>query len=294
MIEAESMTQVKPFERLLLALVGKEKAWKSRTAATGRKPVLFFDFDGRRASVAGVPDVYAITLRDPQGVGMMPTAFSDLLDILTALETNPDLSELKFMVDGQLKNLFPTAPKGTIPKTIVFPDSVRTCGNSARAYALYTNPALRREISIGGKMVIHLSKSWDGWQAEVGMVEKGLLRVMGLPWKPDVISIFHETEEETGDSTAEKPKYTGRVGLYPVRYQGLIAYFNEVWRMALQQPVGDDATSNPNKWVARAQTAPDSRFLVSASTMRVDQFEIPDISAMIEKHLAREKALGIK
>ncbi len=81
MIEATSLEERKPFDRLLAAIVGVEKSGKSRLAATAEKPVLIHDFDGRADALAGVPGVYALTYRDVGGYAQ-PSAFTDFLSIL--------------------------------------------------------------------------------------------------------------------------------------------------------------------------------------------------------------------
>ena len=272
--ELESLT---PFERFLGVLSGREKAGKSRLAATAPKPVLVLDFDGRAAALAGLPGVYALTFREPPP-HIQPTAFNDMLDVLTMLEANEgDLSML--MANG--RPAFPTVPKGTKLKTLVA-DSVQTLARAAMSYALYTSADMRRQLKIGGWQ-INFVKNFDGWNAEMQAVESVLLRMIGLS-NANLIATLHETDEEAPDSTIEKPKFTGRVGIFPVRYQRLLKYFNECYHVE-QAPSMDNPASM--SYTPRVQVRPDFRCPWAVTALDLDQFEKPDIGAMIVKHLSK-------
>src|SRR5437016_11510192 len=112
--------------RLHIALVGKEKAGKSRLAATGRKNVLFLDTDGRIQSVAGMHGVYGLTFSDspwPQ----QPIAISEVLDVVAGLEKSLDLSLLDPW-PGKKKPF--DVPPGTMIGTVVA-DSAATLAKCA-------------------------------------------------------------------------------------------------------------------------------------------------------------------
>src|SRR5947199_1415748 len=83
--ELADMSVEAPFHKIKLAIVGKEKAGKSRLAATGRKNVLFLDHDNRRESVAGIPGVYAISFID-NSWPKQPEVYNETLDLLTLME----------------------------------------------------------------------------------------------------------------------------------------------------------------------------------------------------------------
>lgn len=276
-VESFELETTTPFDRFLGVLIGREKAGKSRLAATAPKPVLVLDFDGRAASLAGLPGVYALTFREPPS-HIQPTAFNDMLDVLTILEANEgDLSVV--MANGQ--PAFPHVPKGTRVKTLVA-DSVQTLARAAMSYALYSSPDMRRQLSIGG-WKINFVKNFDGWNAEMQAVESVLLRMIGLN-KVNILATLHETDEEASDSTIDKPKYTGRVGIFPVRYQRLLKYFNECYHVE-QAP----SMTNPASAVyePRVQVRPDFRCPWAVTALDLDQFEKSDIGAMIVKHLSK-------
>lgn len=265
-IERANMEDATPFDQLKILLVGPEKHGKSNCAATARKPVLVFDFDQRREAIAGKKGVYVITFKDPQWPNM-PEAASMCLDVLTKLEQEADLASLGF-----------NAPPGLKPKTIVF-DSVATMGKAFSAYALYNNKSLRRTINIAGKIEVHFPSSWDGWEAESKPVESVILRTMGLGL--DVIAILHATAEEAPDSTEDKPKYTGRISVYPARYRRLLKYFNETWMLKLTPVNG--------VYVPRVYPRPTWDFDASTA-MELNAIEEPNIEMMVKKHEERKNA----
>ncbi len=106
-----------PTTKTKIALVGAEQNGKSRLAATGRKPVLFHEFDRKKESLRGLPGVYVISYADPAWP-LQPTAAQDFLTNISKLENSLDLSQLGFKV-----------PPGTLVKTNVV-DSVQMLGKS--------------------------------------------------------------------------------------------------------------------------------------------------------------------
>lgn len=142
---------------------------------------------------------------------------------------------------------------------------------------MYTNKDLRRELSVGG-MQVHMPKGWDTWNAETESVFQAVMRSMAMV-DLDIILIFHEASEEMDDSTAEKPKYTGRKELYPGRYRIFNKYFNEVWRVSREQGVT----------IPKIQVIPDYRFPASSnldfSKIKPEQLNPPtgpNISSLIQ------------
>jgi len=277
-LELRNMEVEPPVSKLKLCEVGSEQNGKSRLAATGRVPILFHDFDNKRESLQGIPGVYAITYIDPAWP-KQPDAFQLFLDVVSQLEESLDLNVL-----SQKFNLGLNVAPGTLVRTNVV-DSINTCGKSASNYAMFNSPDLRRDIVLGkGEKTLKLfiQKNWDAWNAEVKAVENAVLRLLALP--SDTIIILHETEEEAADSTPEKKRFTGRAGVYPARYQALLKYFPEVWRIKLTQIVANNQT----KYVPRVYPFPNYEF-DSGTTMLLDETEEPNIRNMIAKHESRLK-----
>ena len=272
--ELKVMETEPPVEKLKLAIVGKEKHGKSRLAASGRKNVLVHDFDNRSESLQGIKGVFVVSYPDPQWPNQ-PEAAQKFLDVLGRLEETLDLSKFGDLIKGADK-----LPSPTIIRTNVI-DSVATFGKAFQNYALSTVKDIRREINFG-KMKVFLPGGWDAWNAEMVPVENNILRALALP--SDTIIVLHETAEESADSTSEKPKFTGRTGVFPVRYQRLIKYFNEVWRVKLTQVVED------GKAFYRPIVYPLPTYeFDAASAMLLDQTEASNIEAMIAKHELRLK-----
>lgn len=266
--EINDMSETEAFDQLLIALVGKEKSGKSRLLATAPKPVLVFDHDGRARSLAGIKGVYAISYIDPIGF-QQPDAFTNFVGHLTTLETNGwDLAYLGF------KNL---EPGQAIVKTVAI-DSIQTIAGNAMRYIKATGgKTMGRPVSFGG-MTVHFPAGFDAWNAEMATIEDTLLRVFGS--KKNVIATFHEVAEEAPDSTIEHPVFTGRVGIFPVRYQRLLKYFNEVWRITR----GNSVDGTAQGAIPSVSCVPDYNFALGASALNINAVEVPNIEEMIARH----------
>lgn len=273
MIEAKDMSKESPTELLHTALVGPENNGKSHLATTAPGVKLFLDYDQKKQAIAGKKDVYAITLSDPSEYAKMPQAAEELVDILSGLEQSLDLFNLK---DKNGNKIFPGVTEGTIINNLIH-DSMACLGQIIMRYELYNTPDLRRSIKLGPKMEVQFPKNFDAWNAEMAGVSSIIMRTFALPI--NIFCTFHERAEEAADSTTEKPKFTGRSGIYPVRYKDLLMkYFTDVWRVKLTQVGGVT--------VPRVYVKPDWMF-DSGTAMLLDPIEEPDISKMIAKHKLR-------
>lgn len=267
-IELVNMETATSFDRFRLVLVGKEKTGKSKLAATGRPGVLTLDWDGRREALAGMKGVKAVTLIDPGNVQSQPTAFNDGTTILSKLEATRTFSGIGF------KNI--PQSEDTIRTTIV--DSVYSMAKAASNFAKYTTQDLARTIRIGS-MMVRLNNGWDAWNAEVGLVEQFIFRLLAIPGM-DVILIFHEDDEESPGSSAEKRSYTGRFEPYPARYQNVLKYFNEVWRV-----------KRINSGAPQIQVQPDFQFQ-AATNLGINAVSgEPNICKLIEEFLAKHPTM---
>jgi AAA domain len=281
-IELHVMDQEPPVSKIKLALVGKEKNGKSRLASTGRKVVLVHDFDNRAEVLQGRAGVYCLSYVERQWP-MQPEAAQQFLDILGQLETSLDMYDLlSFLNSKGIRTPYDgKVEKGTIIRTNVI-DSIQTFGKAFQNYALFGQKDIRREITFSGYKVF-LPGGWDAWNAEMIPVDNSVLRLLALP--SDTTIILHETAEETADSTSEKPKFTGRIGVFPVRYQRLIKYVNELWRVKLTQVIDGN---NKMVYLPRVYPLPTHEF-DAATAMFLDPVEYPDITLMISRHEQRVK-----
>lgn len=266
-------------DRLHIALIGAQKNGKSILSSTAPGNKLILDFDQRIEALAGKKGVYGLKFVDPQ-FPQMPTVAEEVLDVVTGLEKSLDLSQLK---DKKQQPIFPNLKPETIVDCVVL-DSMQMFAKAVQQNELYNNKDIRREISLGPAMKHYVPKGYDAWNAEVGGVTNVIMRLFALPI--NVICVFHEAAEEANDSTNENPRFTGRVTIYPVRYRNILSYFNEVWRVKLQQ-----VTEN-NKLVYLPRVFPKPDFAMdSATTMLLDSVEEPNIEAMILKHKVRSGAI---
>jgi len=278
-IEFHDMEHEPPTTKLKLGIVGKEKHGKSWLAATGRKPILVNDFDNRAEALNGKEGVYVISYVDPQWPNQ-PDAAQLFLTVLDRLEHSLDLYELRDLFPPSVRDKI---PKETIIRTNVI-DSVQTLGQAFQRYALFGVRDIRRELTIG-KTKVFLPGGWDAWNTEMISVENTVLRLLALP--TDTIIVYHETLEETEDSTSEKPKYTGKIGVFPVRYQRLIKYLNELWRVHLTQVIKDGKST----FQPKVYPLPNFEF-DGATAMLLDAQEEPNITALIAKHEQKLLAAG--
>lgn len=258
-----SQTQT-PFDRLFLLLVGPEGVGKTWLACTGRPSVLVMDFDGKMRALAGRKDVYALTYRDSNKSGIQPAAISDALTDLGKLEQSRSLKNLGFTL----------APGQNDTVRTVAVDSIYTLGKATRDYALYSSNDITRTINIPN-MPVRVPNSFDGWNAEMAAVESFILRLMGIP-DIDVIVTVHETQaKDTMLSTEKQTRRSTKVTIYPERHQGIVKYFNEIWRLKRTAAGAPIITTDPDPYfVARTNFDPQAVRESGAN-----------ISAMIAKHL---------
>jgi hypothetical protein len=273
MYEAANMENRTPSELMHVALIGAENNGKSHLFTTAPGVKLLLDFDDKKEAVAGKKDTYAISFTDPLRVGQMPTAIEEVIDVISGLENSLDLANLK---DKRGNLFFPECKEGTFVRNLAY-DSMFSLGRLVMNYELYNSNDLARTLKLGPNLEVKVPKNFDAWNAEMGGVLQLTLRAFALPL--NVFCVFHERAEESPDSTVEKPKYTGRVGVFPVRYKDLlIKYFTEIWRVRLTPVNG--------VFVPRVYTKPDFA-LDSGTAMRLDPIEEPNIEQMILKHKQR-------
>jgi len=261
-----------PFDRLFLLLVGPEGVGKSWLSCTGRPSTFFFDFDGKLKGLAGKPNVYGVSYRDPNKPSIQPSAISDALADLSKIELDRSLSKFGFqLAPGQEDKI----------KTVVV-DSTYTLGKACRDYALYSTSDIARTINVPN-MQVRVPNSFDGWNAEMAMVESFVLRCMAIP-DVDVIVTVHETQaKDPLTSTPGQVRRSSKVSIFPERHNGIVKYFNEIWRMSR---VADGAPL--------IKFVPDPNF-VSRSNLDTAALTAggPNIAAMIREHQRRHPALAL-
>lgn len=237
-------------DRLKVALCGPPGSWKSNTIArTARKPLLHYDFDDRRESIAGIPDVVIKTLIDK----------TDTEHIAWAQLEN-DVSVLQYLKE-----------KKELEIRSVALDSI----TYLRQYAehQFINDAgdvKKATFNIGStKYIIP-----RGWDAVVGVQKmlQGILRKL-FSLDIDVYVVFHtRAEKDQNKSTAEKTVYKDSLTVEPENLKMLLPMFNEKWRMKYE---GDGF---------KIQMKCDWEFPASSALKNLSNVEEPDIQNMLRKH----------
>jgi hypothetical protein len=288
LLQAES-----PTDELAMLLVGDTKAGKSWLAATAPGNILFLEMDRRLASLRTHPNVrniYGLEFADNLNAPTVPTAFNELLTVLNALEKSPMLRDVH-------ENFITCGDK--VVDTIVF-DSVQSIADNARRYVMFNAPDTAKAIQMGTK-TYRTAKTYHAWGGEMEMVTGAILQARALlhckvclksltydkgqlfhtdrvaashtpvPRAMNVIAILHECMEEDERSTQENPIYTGKIEVYPRRYNSLLIYFNEVWRLTRLGRVPSVSCD------------PDGKFMQAATALGIPKIDTADISAVLRQ-----------
>lgn len=297
-------------DELAMLLVGDYKAGKSYLAATAPGNILFLEFDLRLKALKSHPNVKNIYglefVDDLNNLKKPPTAFNEMSDILAALEKSPRLKDLHQVFAGAGDKLV---------DTIVF-DSVQTTADAARRYILYNNVDVGKRYTMGTKTYM-IAASFHAWGGEMEMVTGAILQARALlhcktclksltytkpvngtqaqlthtepltaasdghipiPRAMNVIVVLHECMEQDERSTSENPMYTGKIEVYPRRYNTLLKYFNEVWRLTRE-----------TGRVPTVHCDPDGKFVQAATALGIPKIDSPNIQQVLQNAKAMQK-----
>ncbi|MGB2626443.1 MAG: hypothetical protein WAK20_06615, partial [Candidatus Acidiferrum sp.] len=237
-----------------------------------------------------VKNIYGLEFADNLNASTVPSAFNELQLTLSNLEKSPFLRD----VNG----IFASCGDKRVD-TIVF-DSVQTIANAARSYIMFNAPDVAKSFTMGTK-IYRVAKSYHAWGGEMEMVTGAILQARALlhcktcsksvtydkgklwhtdrqpadheavPRAMNVIAILHECMEEDERSTEENPIYTGKIEVYPRRYNSLLVYFNEVWRLTR------------NGRIPTVSCDPDGKFMQAATALGIPKIDTADISAVLRQ-----------
>lgn len=243
-------------DRLKVAICGEKKSGKSKLIAdTARKPLLHYDFDDRRESIAGAKDTVIKTLIDSDST--MPQAWGIL---------ESDLASLEYA--KRQKNL---------PIKSLALDSATYLRQIAENQMM-KDTSLLRAAKIGLTRY-QIAQGWDAINYVHKMLYQLLRRFFALDI--DIYVVFHtRNEKDRVKSTKEETIYTDRLTVDPQNLDVLLPMFNETWRTFV------DIDSN-----FRLQVKQDWRFNAS-TTLNIGEnsgVETPDIQALLVKNLERMK-----
>lgn len=304
-----------PTEELAMLLVGDKKSGKSQLAATAPGNKLFLEFDQRLAALRthkNAKDIYGMSFADDTTSNKPPTAFNEMLSVLNALEKSPRLKDLhetfascgdkcvdtivfdsvQTIADSARRYVLFNSPD--VAKSFTMGQKTYRVAKSYHAWGgememvtgailqaralLHCKQCLksvtyRQDNGAGTGMLLH-----TGDIAPTYPMNNSKYDHLPQPRAMNVIAILHECMEEDERSTEENPIYTGKIEVYPRRYNSLLVYFNEVWRLTRLQGR-----------VPTVQCDPDGKFIQAATALGVPKIERPDISEVLQNAKAMQK-----
>lgn len=244
---AENITNV---DRLHVALCGPPGSWKSNTIArTARKPLLHYDFDDRRESIAGTVDVVIKTLIDKLDT-----------DNVAWAQLENDVSVLEYLKQ-----------KNELAIRSVALDSMTFLRQYAEHQFIHDANGLKQaKFHIGSTDYI-IPRGWDAVVGVQKMLQGILRRLFALD--VDVYAVFHtKPEKDNKNTTAEKVVYKDTLTVEPENLKMLLPMFNDKWRMKFENGV------------FRVQTKCDWEFPASTALKNLNPEEDANIQKMLEKH----------
>jgi AAA domain len=224
---AETITNT---DRLKVAVCGEKKSGKSKLIAdTARKPLLHYDFDDRRESIAGAKNTIIKTLVDSDST--MPQAWGIL---------ESDLSSLEY-----------AKKNGSLPIKSLALDSATYLRQIAENQMMH-DTSLMRYAKIGLTRY-QISQGWDAINYVHRMLYQLLRRMFALDI--DIYVVFHtRNEKDRVKSTKEETFYTDRLTVDPQNLDVLLPMFNETWR-AFVDSDGNFKLQVRQDWRFNASTA---------------------------------------
>lgn len=250
-----SASSVTNTDRLKVAVCGEKKSGKSKLIAdTARKPLLHYDFDDRRESIAGAKDTIIKTLIDSDSTN--PSAWGIL---------ESDLSSLEYLKKS-----------GTLPIKSLALDSATYLRQIAENQCMKDTSQMRRAKI--GLTTYQIAQGWDAVNYVHRMLYQLLRRLFALDI--DIYVVFHtRNEKDRVKSTKEETVYTDRLTVDPQNLDVLLPIFNETWRTFVDM---DGAF--------KLQVRQDWRFNASTA-LRIGEnagIEDQNIQALLEKNAKKE------
>ena len=246
-----SASQITNIDRLKVAVCGEKKSGKSKLIAdTARKPLLHYDFDDRRESIAGAKDTIIKTLVDADST--IPQAWGVL---------ESDLASLEY-----------AKRNGNLPIKSIALDSATYLRQIAENQMMKDTSHFRKNKI--GLTTYQISSGWDAVNYVHRMLYQLLRRLFALDI--DVYVVFHtRNEKDRVKSTKEETVYTDRLTVDPQNLDILLPMFNETWRTYI------DMDGN-----FKLQVRADWRFNASTA-LKIGEnggVEDPNIQALLEKN----------
>jgi AAA domain len=245
-VDSSTVTNI---DRLKVAICGEPKTGKSSVIArTARKPLIHYDFDDRKESIAGIPDTYVKTIYDKTDTS--PTAWSEFESDIGTLEYLKEKKELPF-------------------KSIAV-DSITFLRKYAEHQMLKDSTTSRAKFKIGSTEYL-VPKDWDAINAVQHMMDTIFNRIFSLDI--DVYATFHtRLEKDQNKSTTLNIVYKDTLTIDPPNMKMLLPKFNDCWRTYV----------DGGKYMI--QMKPDWMFNAATVLKNVGDNEVADIQALLLKH----------
>lgn len=250
-VATEELPAVMPVR---LAIVGPPGVGKSWLAATAPKPIMYYDFDNRAASLRGKHGIRIKTLVDADPNN--PSVINELENDLT---------------------LFKSAKTSgnPVPATFVF-------DSSTYLKKAMENSLLKAEASMGLSFRLSPRKTFKTASA---MTTANVIRnffeyfINEFGMLGNIIFVFHTKDQIDKDKTTKaETKYTGLYTTEPQYLETVLSIFNERWR--LEQDFN---------FKYKVHTRNDRQF-AAITSLKIDDEEEADIEKILAKHLARVNA----
>ena len=236
-------------DRFKVAICGDPKTGKSNVIArTARRPIIFYDFDDRKESIAGFEDVVIKTLVDKNDTS--PVAWN-------AFET--DISTLEYLKE-----------KKELPFKSIAVDSVTFLRKYAEHQLLKDSNVSRSKMKIGTTEYL-VPKDWDSVTGVQHMLETMFNRLFAL--NIDVFATFHtRLEKDQNKSTKTDIVYKDSLTIDPPNLKMLLPKFNDQWRTYVED----------GRFML--QLKPDWQFCAATVLKNMNNSEEADITKMLDKH----------
>jgi hypothetical protein len=247
-LKSEEITHI---DRLKVALCGDTGTGKScLIARTARKPLLHYDFDDRRESIAGMTEVIIKTLVDKNDE--TPTAWNILESDIGTLEYLKSKNELPF-------------------KSLAFDSCTFLRKYAEHQFMHDCTSSSRNKFKVGMTNYI-IPKDWDAVTGVQKMLDGILNRAFALD--VDVYMTFHtRNEKDNVRSTKTDTVYKDNLTIDPPNLKVLLPKFNDKWRTFVD---------TDGKF--KVQLHANWQFAAASVLKNIEDVEIADIQKLLEKH----------
>lgn len=258
-MSGEHSETIKAEDFLLIAIIGAVNSGKSWLASSAPKPILYYDWDNRKASLEGKPGLF---------VKSRPT--------LTMLDVETDISIMK--ANKISKKPLPTTVVHDTVTLMIKPmeDELRRQNPNSNAF---------RQIKMGNSKdsIMHIRAGWDVVNGIQNYMQYLIDEYTGLGINQ--IYVFHEKDQRDSDkNTPEKPVYTGKLTINPQYLENILGRLNEKYHIVV-----DGSIPSKIRFMVECRQ---NNTINAGTTMMLDATEPPDIMGMIAKHKAARERLS--